>query len=140
MFLLYPYHENYSKRIVKTPKLYFYDTGLLCHLLKIVNAEQLLSQSIKGALFENMMITEYVKRMYHRDDIQDIWFWRDSAGHEVDLLIGKHLSLDLIEFKATHTIMSDLFKGLTFFEVASVKIIFRKRLFMQELNLKSAQQ
>lgn len=121
VFLLYPYHENFSKRIVKTPKLYFYDTGLLCHLLKIVNAEQLLSQSIKGALFENMMITEYVKRMYHRDDIQDIWFWRDSAGHEVDLLIGKHLSLDLIEFKATHTIMSDLFKGLTFFEVASGK-------------------
>ena len=121
VFLLYPYHENFSKRIVKTPKLYFYDTGLLCHLLKIVNAEQWLSQSIKGALFENMMITEYVKRMYHRDDIQDIWFWRDSAGHEVDLLIGKHLSLDLIEFKATHTIMSDLFKGLTFFEVASGK-------------------
>lgn len=121
VFLLYPYHENFSKRIVKTPKLYFYDTGLLCHLLKIVNAEQLLSQSIKGALFENMMITEYVKRMYHRDDIQDIWFWRDSAGHEVDLLISKHLSLDLIEFKATHTIMSGLFKGLTFFEVASGK-------------------
>ena len=121
VFLLYPYHENFSKRIVKTPKLYFYDTGLLCYLLKIANAEQLLLQSIKGALFENMMISEYVKRMYHRNDIQDIWFWRDSAGHEVDLLVGGNLNLDLIEFKATHTIMNDLFKGLTFFEVASEK-------------------
>jgi hypothetical protein len=121
VFLLYPYHENFSKRIVKTPKLYFYDTGLLCYLLKIANAEQLLSQSIKGALFENMMISEFVKRMYHRDDVQDIWFWRDSAGHEVDLLVGGHLNLNLIEFKATHTIMSDLFKGLTFFETASGK-------------------
>lgn len=119
IFLLYPYHENFSKRIVKSPKLYFYDIGLLCHLLKITHPDQMLTHPFKGSLFENMMIAEYVKRMYHQNNIMDIWFWRDSAGHEVDLLVQKHLSLDLVEFKATLTIMPDLFKGLNYFETMS---------------------
>ena len=75
---------NFSKRIVKTPKLYFYDTGLLCYLLKIKDADQILTHPIKGSLFENMMMAEYVKRMHHKNEVEDIWFWRDSAGHEVD--------------------------------------------------------
>ncbi len=72
VFQLYPYHENFSKRIIKTPKLYFHDTGLLCYLLKISHANQLITNPIKGALFENMMIAEHVKRMYHKNEIQDI--------------------------------------------------------------------
>ncbi len=121
LFQLHPYHENFSKRIVKTPKLYFYDTGLLCYLLKIKSAELLLTHPLKGSLFENMMIAEYVKRMYHKNRIQDLWFWRDAAGHEVDLLIQEGLSLHLIEIKTTQTIMSDLFKGLNYFEKESKK-------------------
>jgi len=89
VFQLYPYHKNFSKRIVKTPKLYFYDSGLLLHLLKISTIEQIQTHSIKGNLFENMMIAEYVKRMHHTNNLKDIWFWRDSAGHEVDLLIDE---------------------------------------------------
>ena len=115
VFLLFPYHENFSKRIVKTPKLYFHDSGLLCYLLKVTNSEQLLTHPVKGSLFENMMIGEYMKRMYHRNSLQDIWFWRDSNGHEVDLLVRDSGKLSIVEFKATHTVMPDLFKGLNFF-------------------------
>ena len=116
LFTLQPLHENFSKRIVKTSKLYFYDTGLLCYLLKINNPNQIRTHAIKGSLFENMMVAEFVKRMYHKNIIQDIWFWRDAAGHEVDLIVQDDLTLSLIEFKSTQTIMSDLFKGLQYFE------------------------
>ncbi len=128
VFLLYPYHENFSKRIVKTPKLYFYDTGLLSYFFKITHPDQLLTNPLKGSLFENMMIAEFVKRKYHRNRIQDFWFWRDSAGHEVDLLVQEFLNLNLIEFKATHTIIPDLFKGLSYFETSSKKSNLTKTL------------
>lgn len=119
VFTLQPLYENFSKRIVKTPKLYFYDTGLLCHLLKINRAEQLATHPIKGALFENMMIAEYVKRMNHKNEVQDVWFWRDAAGHEVDLVTQDGFDYQLTEFKATETIMADQFKGLSYFETVS---------------------
>lgn len=116
IFTLQPYYENFSKRIVKTPKLYFYDTGLLCYLLKIANTERLISNPIKGALFENYMIAEFTKQMYHKNNIEDIWFWRDSAGHEIDLIVQENDQLHLVEFKATETIMPTAFKGLQYFE------------------------
>jgi predicted AAA+ superfamily ATPase len=121
VFTLQPFHENFSKRIVKTPKLYFYDTGLLCYLLKIIKADQILTHPLKGSLFENMMIAEYVKRMYHKNLIQDIWFWRDAAGHEVDLIVQDGSTLNIIEIKSTQTVMPDLFRGLQFFEQHSKK-------------------
>lgn len=116
LFHLFPYHENFSKRIVKTPKLYFYDTGLLCYLLKISTSEQILTHPVKGNIFENLMIAEYVKRIHHKNNFQDVWFWRDSAGHEVDLIIQDGQQLNLVEMKAGQTIMSDMFKGLTWWE------------------------
>ena len=128
LFLLQPYHENFSKRIVKTPKLYFYDTGLLCHLLKLKNPDQIHLHPFKGSLFENMMIAEFVKRMYHKDSVKDIWFWRDSAGHEVDLVWQEGQLLNLVEIKATQTIMSDLFAGLEYFEKHAKSIRLTKTL------------
>lgn len=116
VFLLQPFHENFSKRIIKTPKLYFYDSGLLCYLLRLHETEQIMTHPIKGSLFENMMIAEYVKRMHHHNYAKDIWFWRDAAGHEIDLIIQEGQQLNLNEFKATQTIMPDLFKGLTYFD------------------------
>ena len=116
VFQLYPYHKNFSKRIVKTPKLYFYDTGLLLHLLKISNIEQIKDQSIKGSLFENMMISEFVKRSYHKNNQPDIWFWRDSAGHEVDLMINEESKMKIVEMKASLTVMPYMFGGLNWFE------------------------
>lgn len=116
IFMLQPFHENFSKRIVKTPKLYFYDTGLLCHLLKITDHEQILTHSFKRSLFENMMVAEYFKRMYHKNILNDIWFWRDSSGNEVDMIEQTGTKLKLTEFKSTQTVMPDLFKGLRYFE------------------------
>lgn len=116
LFLLHPFYENFSKRIVKTPKLYFYDTGLLCHLLKLNDPQQLQLHPFKGSLFENMMAAECVKRMSHKNQLNDIWFWRDSAGHEVDLIVQNGPEQHLFEFKATKTIMPDLFKGMMYYE------------------------
>lgn len=116
IFLLQPYYKNFSKRITKSPKLYFYDTGLLCNLLRISDISQVSNQAIKGALFENMVVSEYVKQKYHKNERQtDLWFWRDSAGNEVDLLIEKPQLTEIVEIKATQTVMPDLFKGLNYY-------------------------
>jgi predicted AAA+ superfamily ATPase len=125
-FQLYPFHKNFNKRIIKTPKLYFYDTGLLAHLLKIQNAEQIAGSPQKGALFENMVIADYVKQMYHRNDLSDLWFWRDASGNEIDLIIDRGQEKTIVEIKATQTIMSNLFDGLTKFESISDEPIHKK--------------
>ena len=128
LFLLPPYYKNFSKRIVKTPKLYFYDTGLLCYLLKLDNVEQIQLSDFKGALFENMMIAEYVKRMHHCNQLNDIWFWRDVSGNEVDLIVQAGQTQEAVEFKATQTIMPNLFKGLNHYEKISEKTNLNKYL------------
>jgi uncharacterized protein len=119
VFQLNPYYKNFSKRIVKTPKLFFYDTGLLLHLLKISNTEQLLTHPVKGNLFENLVVSEMVKQMYHANNPQDIYFWRDSAGHEVDLLIDLGTKINVVEIKAGLTIMPEMFKSMEWFENTS---------------------
>lgn len=115
VFLLNPYYKNYSKRITKTPKLYFYDTGLLAHLLKIRNAEKLKLSAVKGSLFENLIVSELLKQNYHQQLHREMWFWRDASGHEVDLVVQDDEQLDIVEMKATETVMGDLFSGLHYF-------------------------
>ena len=85
-YLLKPDYNNYAKRLVKTPKLYFYDTGLACSLLDIQTAEQVSSHFLRGGLFENLVINEFVKKSYNQGQEPDLTFWRDSTGNEVDLL------------------------------------------------------
>ncbi|MGB4653822.1 MAG: ATP-binding protein [Bacteroidales bacterium] len=129
IFLLQPYYKNFSKRVTKSPKLYFYDTGLLCNLLRISDVSQINNQSVKGALFENMIISEYVKKKYHKNERQtDFWFWRDSEGNEVDLLIEKPQETEIVEIKATQTVMSDLFKGLNYYATLETEVKLTKTL------------
>jgi predicted AAA+ superfamily ATPase len=116
VFLLHPHHKNYSKRLVKTPKLYFYDTGLLSYLLKITNPSKLKLDAQKGALFENMIVAEKLKQNYHNYKQQDMWFWRDSSGREIDLIIHEEEKPDIYEIKSTETVTTKLFDGLNFFE------------------------
>jgi len=116
VFLLQPYHQNFNKRIVKSPKLYFYDTGLLSHLLGIRTAADLDENRLKGNLFENMVLAEFQKKNYHLYLHQEYYFWQDSGGHEVDLLIKKPKGFDIYEVKATQTITSSLFKEMDRFE------------------------
>lgn len=136
-FQLYPFHKNFSKRVVKTPKLYFYDTGLLAYLLKIKNRETLLTHPVKGALFENMVIAEFHKQMHHGYQNQSPWFWRDNHGDEVDLLLDHGLNLDIFEIKASETILTKNFDGLAKFEGISDLPISKKGLvYAGDLNQK----
>ena len=116
VFQLQPYFANLNKRITKSSKLFFYDTGLLAHLLKIKDAHSLKISPHKGNLFENFVVSEFVKNNYHQNLLHDLWFWRDAVGHEVDLIWQSDELLNLVEIKASETIMPDMFKGLSYFE------------------------
>jgi predicted AAA+ superfamily ATPase len=116
VYQLQPYHANLNKRITKSSKLYFYDTGLLCYLLKINDASSLKISPHKGSLFENFVINEYLKQNYHRHLLLDYWFWRDAVGHEVDFIWQNSEKLHLVEIKASETIMPNMFKGLSYLE------------------------
>lgn len=114
-FLLPPHYGNYSKRLVKTPKLYFYDTGLVCHLLGIKKPQDVHLHWAKGALFENLIIADLIKNYANRGQTPPLYFWRDSTGNEVDCLIENGSILKSIEMKAGSTISESFFKGLNFY-------------------------
>ncbi len=128
VFLLQPYHENFNKRLVKSPKLYFYDTGLLCHLLNIRSAEDVKENRLKGNIFENMVISEYQKKNFHQYLHQNYYFWQDSNNHEVDLLIKTAKGFEIFEVKATQTIKPSLFKGMDYFETIANDAEIKKTL------------
>lgn len=119
VFLLHPHYENFSKRIVKSPKLYFWDNGLLSFLLGIKDKKELSGQSLKASLFENLVVSEVLKKNFHQSQLRDFWFWRDSNGHEVDLLEKTTDGFHIYEIKPTSTIMYDLVKGLDYFDKIS---------------------
>lgn len=122
VFLLPPYFENYNKRIRKTPKLYFYDTGLACSLLGIQTVEQLDRHFAKGALFENFIVVELMKQFFNKGLRPQFFFWRDSSGHEVDLLVDFGGALYPIEIKSGRTLNSSFFDGLDYFnQLAALK-------------------
>lgn len=116
IFQLQPFFQNFNKRVVKSPKLYFYDTGLLCYILGIRNKELFEENPFRGNIFENLIVAEFNKKNAHQYLHQEYWFWRDSNGHEVDLLTLRDNSFDIFEVKSTETITSSLFKGMDFFE------------------------
>ena len=116
LFLLQPYHENFRKRLVKTPKLYFYDTGLLCRLLGIESAEQLQTHVSRGAVFENWVVVELLKKFQNAGEEPRLYFWRDSAGHEVDILRVAGSKLDAWECKSGMTYVPDWFDELKYWQ------------------------
>jgi len=128
VYQLQPYFSNFNKRITKSSKLYFYDTGLLCFLLKINDASSLKISSYKGSLFENYVINEYLKQNYHQNLLLDFWFWRDAVGHEVDLIWQHTEKLNLVEIKASETIIPEMFRGLSYFEKLIPHLIESKTL------------
>ncbi len=111
-YLLRPDWNNFSKRLVKSPKLYFYDTGLACSLLDIKSSEQLALHFSRGALFENMVINEFIKKAWNQGRDADLRFWRDSQGNEVDLLVYEEGKPSAYEIKSGETFQSSFFKGL----------------------------
>lgn len=111
-YRLAPDFNNFNKRLVKTPKLYFYDTGLACSMLNIGSGEQLSSHFLRGGLFENLVINEVVKRTYNEARLPDITFWRDSTGNEIDLIEYRLGKRKAYEIKSGQTFSQDFFKGL----------------------------
>ena len=112
VFLLSPHHRNFNKRVVKSPKLYFHDTGLLCQLLGIRDAGQIVSHPLRGAIFENYVVAEVVKSYLHHRRTPPLFFWRDRTGHEIDLLIEESGLLYPVEIKSGHTMSPDMLDGL----------------------------
>ena len=105
--LLQPHHRNYGKRLVKAPKLYFCDVGLATWLLGIRDAATLETHAARGALFETYVITELLKRRFNAGQPSDLYFWRDSTGKEVDVLIETAQGLHAVEIKSGSTFTSD---------------------------------
>ncbi len=119
VFTLPPYFRNFNKRIIKTPKLYFWDTGLACSLLGIQSADELLHHFARGALFENFVIVETIKHFYNKGIRPNIYFWRDHVGHEIDLLVDIGGKMYPIEIKSGQNLQASFFKGLQYFNKLS---------------------
>ncbi len=116
IYTLKPYFENFGKRLVKSHKLYFYDTGLACSLLGIRNSNEISTHYLKGGLFENFVITEYIKYIANSQDPIQLSFFRDKQGHEIDLLSESSTKLSAIEAKSGKTTSQDYIKNLLYFQ------------------------
>jgi uncharacterized protein len=112
IFLLRPHYANFNKRLIKMPKLYFNDTGLVAWLLGIRTSEQMETHPLRGNIFETFIISELVKSQFNRGERPAFFFWRDSNGNEVDLIIEQGTQLMPIEIKSGKTLTRDSFSGL----------------------------
>ena len=112
VFLLQPHHQNFGKRLVKTPKLYFYDTGLAAFLLGIRDAEHLSIHSARGSLFENLVVSELLKQRYNQVLASNLYFWRNNTGDEVDVVIEQGEQLMPMEIKSGQTVNADFLTGI----------------------------
>jgi hypothetical protein len=116
VFLMRPHYKNFSKRLIKSPKLYFLDTGLLSYLLRIRSAEDIRIHAQYGSIFESFIISEFLKGYLNSGEEPAIYFWRDSTGNEIDIIVDKGNELVPVEIKAGQTIASDFFKGIRFWK------------------------
>ena len=113
IFLLQPYHNNFSKRIIKSPKLYFTDTGVVCSLLRLESPEMLKTHYLYGSLFENLVISDIRKQLYNLGKEPNIYYWRESNGNEIDCILELSATNRMaIEIKAGQTFSKDYFKNL----------------------------
>jgi len=113
--LLTPHHANFSKRIIKSPKIYFLDTGLLCYLLRIREPEDIPVHPMKGAIFETFVFSEIYKAFAHSGEQPPLYFWRDRTGHEVDIVIDTGKRLIPVEIKSAETIDISFFEWLKYY-------------------------
>ena len=126
VFLLQPYHININKRLIKSPKIYFYDVGLASYLLGIENVSHVETHPLRGNLFENLVLMEILKYRYNQGKGNNLNFYRDSRGSEIDIIyrVGPHLLP--LEVKSGETVASDFFKGFSTFEQVVPDLPFGK--------------
>jgi hypothetical protein len=123
LYQLQPYYKNFNKRLIKSPKIYFYDTGLACSLLNIKSPDMLRTHYLYGSLFENFVINEVIKMQEHAGQKPTVYYWRDNNGVEIDCIVedltGK---IHAIEIKGGATINSDYLKNLKLFPLKGDKV------------------
>lgn len=112
LFLLEPFHKNFNKRVVKMPKLYFYDTSLACSLLRITKSEDVFGHYLRGSLFESMILADLLKARYHHLLPPNLYFWRDKLGHEIDGVQELGSKLLAVEIKAAESFNTSMLDGL----------------------------
>jgi predicted AAA+ superfamily ATPase len=117
--LLKPYYNNLNKRIIKSPKLYFIDTGLVCSLIGVKEREQIETHFMKGALFENLLISELLKYFYNNGSEAPIYYWRDKLGREIDCLVDTGKGTLALEFKAGTTANISFTKNIEYWNSIS---------------------
>lgn len=113
-FTLSPYYANISKRLTKTPKIYFYDTGLLCWLIGINTPEQLSYHPLRGAVFENLAVVELLKMRFNADESPDMYFYRENSGREVDVMMTNGTAYDIFEIKSAKTFSPDFLTNINY--------------------------
>ncbi|MEO5642219.1 MAG: ATP-binding protein [Bacteroidia bacterium] len=119
IYLLKPHFRNFNKTITKRPKLYFYDTALVCSLLGITEIKQLNTHPLRGAVFETMVISELVKQRTNAGEAINLYYWRDKTGHEIDVIVDTAGKLLPIEIKSGQTVNDDFFRNLDYWNKLS---------------------
>ncbi len=136
IFFLNPYYRNFNKRIIKSPKLYFYDTGIVTALLGIKSVRELANHPLRGSIFETFIIAEIKKWFAHQDQNIDFYFWRERSGREIDLLYEDGGKICAYEIKATHTFSPKLFSNIDYFAKLSQEKVVGKVIFAGDKGLK----
>lgn len=111
IYILPPYYKNFSKRQIKTPKIYFLDTGLLCSLLRIPSADDVINHPLRGAIFETFVFSEIYKSFLHRGEEAPLYFWQ-GAQNKIDILIDMGKTIFPVEVKSGQTVSEDFFKNI----------------------------
>lgn len=119
VFLLKPYHKNFNKTLVKRPKLFFYDPGLVCSLLGITSEKILHLHPLKGAIFETMVVSEFVKIQHSLADKPQLYYWRDKTGRKIDLIVEKRGETIPVEIKSGKTIQENFLKNIKYWQKLS---------------------
>lgn len=112
--LFQPHHKNFNKRLVKSPKIYFYDTGLACNLLNIENSKQLQTHYLKGGLFENYVVNEFIKKRFNAGKKSNLYFWQSKEKKEIDIIVDNGNKLLPFEVKSSKTRLPDLLANLQY--------------------------
>lgn len=136
LFRLPPFFRNIGKRLVKTPKIYFYDTGLACYLLGIENERQLETHPLRGALFENMVVLEFVKRRFNAGKVPKLFFYRDKSQREVDLIEENGTELYAYEIKSAKAFTKSFVHNLDYFrQVAGKDVVSTQVIYDGEMDI-----